>query len=162
MFRMIAIPIAPPAFSKSKHRGRSDAAVQTLFRVLCSLLSRGKIAAGACNTARSSPSSDQRDLRSCARTPSLRTRRRVCRRRRVRRASAMTRRILIIDDEADILELVSLSLELIAGWHVITADSGTEGLATAQRELPDAILLDVMMSGMDGPRTFEICRAHES
>ena len=68
------------------------------------------------------------------------------------------RRILIIDDEADIREVASLSLELVAGWQVTTAGSGAEGLAAAPRERPDAILLDVMMPGMDGPRTFEMLR----
>lgn len=68
------------------------------------------------------------------------------------------RRILIIDDEADIREVASLALELVAGWHVTTANSGRQGLATAHSELPDAILLDVMMPGMDGPSTFEALR----
>ena len=71
------------------------------------------------------------------------------------------RRILIIDDEDDIREIVSLSLELAAGWQVTTASSGAEGLAAAERERPDAILLDVMMPGMDGPRTFEMLRSSQ-
>ena len=64
------------------------------------------------------------------------------------------RRILIIDDEDDIREVASLSLEATAGWHVLTASSGAEGILIAARELPDAILMDVMMPGTDGPTTF--------
>ncbi|MGI4826586.1 MAG: response regulator [Janthinobacterium lividum] len=64
------------------------------------------------------------------------------------------RRVLIIDDEDDIREVVALALETVAGWNVITAPSGSEGITAAQREHPDAILMDVMMLGMDGPATF--------
>ena len=66
----------------------------------------------------------------------------------------MSRRILIIDDEDDIRQVAALSLETIAGWDVVLAKSGTEGVAVATREQPDAILLDVMMPEMDGPTTF--------
>jgi CheY-like chemotaxis protein len=64
------------------------------------------------------------------------------------------RRILIIDDEDDIREVAALSLESVAGWEVVTASSGAEGLRVAASELPDAILMDVMMPAMDGPTTF--------
>ncbi len=67
-------------------------------------------------------------------------------------------RILIIDDETDIREVAALSLETVAGWGVITASSGAQGLAMAIKEQPDAILLDVMMPGMDGPTTFRELR----
>lgn len=66
----------------------------------------------------------------------------------------MDRRILIIDDEDDIRQVAALSLEMVAGWQVVTAASGTEGMARASMEKPDAILLDVMMPGMDGPTTY--------
>lgn len=66
----------------------------------------------------------------------------------------MQRRILIIDDEDDIRQVAALSLETVAGWEVITASSGIQGIRRAQDEKPDAILLDVMMPGMDGPTTF--------
>ena len=65
-----------------------------------------------------------------------------------------TRRILIIDDEDDIREVAALSLESVAGWQVTTASSGAEGMRLAAAELPDAILMDVMMPAMDGPTTF--------
>ncbi len=67
---------------------------------------------------------------------------------------ALTRRILIIDDEDDIREVAALSLETVAGWAVCTANSGPEGLRRALAEQPDAILMDVMMPSMDGPTTF--------
>ncbi|HEX3470732.1 MAG TPA: response regulator [Silvibacterium sp.] len=67
----------------------------------------------------------------------------------------MQRRILIIDDEDDIRQVAALSLETVAGWDVITASSGAQGIRRARDEKPDAILLDVMMPGMDGPTTFQ-------
>jgi CheY-like chemotaxis protein len=70
----------------------------------------------------------------------------------------VTRKILIIDDEDDIREVAALSLESIAGWDVVTASSGAQGLARAADYHPDAILLDVMMPGMDGPTTFRELR----
>jgi CheY-like chemotaxis protein len=72
----------------------------------------------------------------------------------------MPHRILIIDDEEDIREVAALSLETVAGWQVITANSGAQGLARAIEHQPDAILLDVMMPGMDGPTTFRELRNH--
>jgi len=67
-------------------------------------------------------------------------------------------KILIIDDEDDIREVAALSLESVAGWDVVTANSGAQGLARAAEHHPDAILLDVMMPGMDGPTTFRELR----
>lgn len=67
----------------------------------------------------------------------------------------MTRRILLIDDEEMIREIVAMSLSLVSQWEVISSESGEEGLKIAAREQPDAILLDVMMPGLDGPATFE-------
>ena len=70
----------------------------------------------------------------------------------------MSRRILIIDDEDDIRQVAALSLETVAGWDVIVANCGAQGLERAAEHLPDAILLDVMMPGMDGPTTFRELR----
>jgi CheY-like chemotaxis protein len=72
--------------------------------------------------------------------------------------SAVPRKILIIDDEDDIREVAALSLETVAGWEVIKASSGAQGVARAAEHRPDAILLDVMMPGMDGPATFRELR----
>lgn len=70
----------------------------------------------------------------------------------------MSHKVLIIDDEDDIREVAALSLESVAGWEVVTASSGSQGLARAVEHRPDAILLDVMMPGMDGPTTFRELR----
>ena len=70
----------------------------------------------------------------------------------------MAHSILIIDDEDDIREVAALSLETVAGWEVVMASSGAQGLARAIEYQPDAILLDVMMPGMDGPTTFRELR----
>ena len=74
----------------------------------------------------------------------------------------MARKILIIDDEDDIREVAALSLESVAGWEVIKASSGAQGLARAEEHQPDAILLDVMMPGMDGPTTFRELRKNQA
>ena len=69
------------------------------------------------------------------------------------------KRILIIDDEADIREIAQVSLEMVGGHQVLTARSGSEGIERARAERPDAILLDVMMPEMDGPTTVAHLRA---
>jgi len=64
------------------------------------------------------------------------------------------KRILVVDDEDDIREIATVSLELTESWDVRTAASGAEALRIAPEFRPDAILLDVMMPEMDGPTTF--------
>ncbi len=61
------------------------------------------------------------------------------------------RHILVVDDDSSIREVAHLALELVGGWRVTTAGSGTEGWQRAVGDPPDAMLLDVMMPGMDGP-----------
>ncbi|MRH92458.1 response regulator [Nocardia sp. SYP-A9097] len=58
-------------------------------------------------------------------------------------------RVLIVDDEPMIVELLSVSLRY-QGFEVATAGSGTEGLDRAKMFRPDALIVDVMMPGMDG------------
>ncbi len=58
-------------------------------------------------------------------------------------------RILVVEDEPDIRELIRLNLEL-DGFDVVTAADGEEGLDKAAGARPDAIILDVMMPGLDG------------
>jgi CheY-like chemotaxis protein len=60
------------------------------------------------------------------------------------------KRILIVDDDADIREATQLCLEITGEWEVLMAEDGLKGLAIAQLEKPDAILLDMMLPGMDG------------
>ena len=69
------------------------------------------------------------------------------------------RKILIVDDEADIREVAAMSLETVCGWNVLQAHSGAEGIRMAQADHPDVILLDVMMPDMDGPKTLQALRA---
>lgn len=71
----------------------------------------------------------------------------------------MTKRILIIDDDPDILAVAQLALEAIEGWDVTIALSGKEGIEKARKERPDAILLDVMMPEMDGISTFQVLQS---
>lgn len=66
----------------------------------------------------------------------------------------MPERILVVDDEASILQLVTYNLTR-AGYEVLSADSGEEALKVAKREPFDLVLLDVMLPGMDG---FEVCK----
>lgn len=70
-----------------------------------------------------------------------------------------TKRILVIDDDDGLRDIIQISLEVIAEWDVLTAASGTEGIALAQTQQPDAILLDVMMPDMDGVATFKSLQA---
>jgi two-component system alkaline phosphatase synthesis response regulator PhoP len=63
-------------------------------------------------------------------------------------------KILIVDDEADILELIEYNLKQ-EGYQVFTASNGQEAITVAKKVLPDLILLDVMMPKMDG---IEACR----
>jgi two-component system alkaline phosphatase synthesis response regulator PhoP len=70
----------------------------------------------------------------------------------------MPHHILIIDDEEDIRAVAALSLQTVAGWEVAMASSGAQGVARAESLQPDAILLDVMMPGMDGRATFAALR----
>ncbi|WP_416674289.1 response regulator [Egbenema bharatensis] len=60
------------------------------------------------------------------------------------------KRVLVVDDEERIQEVVQACLEILYGWQVYTASSGTEALEQAKAHQPDAILLDVSMPEMDG------------
>ncbi|NLT68735.1 MAG: response regulator transcription factor [Acidobacteria bacterium] len=62
--------------------------------------------------------------------------------------------VLVIDDEKDLYELISYNLEK-EGFVVRGALDGESGLAAARDDLPDLILVDLMLPGMDG---FEVCR----
>jgi len=63
-------------------------------------------------------------------------------------------KILIVDDEPDILEIIKYNLEK-EGYQVFTASDGKSGIAIAEKELPNLIVLDIMMPKMDG---VEVCR----
>jgi CheY-like chemotaxis protein len=61
-----------------------------------------------------------------------------------------TKRILLIDDEADLRHLVEICLKQLAGWNVLLAASAEDGFNLAILEQPDVILLDLIMPGMTG------------
>ncbi len=62
--------------------------------------------------------------------------------------------ILVVDDEEDIRELVELNLRR-EGYHVVMCETGEEALKQVSSKVPDAIILDLMLPGMDG---LEVCR----
>ncbi|WP_396591493.1 response regulator transcription factor [Allomuricauda sp. R78024] len=67
-------------------------------------------------------------------------------------------KILLVDDEPDILEIVSYNLSS-EGYEVFTAKNGVEGVAKAKKKTPHLIILDVMMPEMDGIEACEIIRS---
>jgi CheY-like chemotaxis protein len=70
----------------------------------------------------------------------------------------VSKRVLYIDDDADIREVAVMALELDPEFDVRTGGSGAEAIALARSWIPDLILLDVMMPGMDGPTTLRALR----
>jgi CheY-like chemotaxis protein len=60
-----------------------------------------------------------------------------------------SRKVLIVDDDRTMLALLRFAFQR-AGWEVITAGNGAQALALAVQDIPDAILLDIMMPEMDG------------
>jgi two-component system OmpR family response regulator len=71
----------------------------------------------------------------------------------------MSRRLLLVDDEEAIRTIASISLERVGGWTVTAVSSGQAALqALRDHEPADAILMDVMMPGLDGPTTLERIR----
>lgn len=69
------------------------------------------------------------------------------------------RKVMLVDDEADIRRIGQIALESVGHWEVVLAGNGTEAVVLAAQQRPDVILLDVMMPGMDGPTTLEHLRA---
>lgn len=72
----------------------------------------------------------------------------------------LAKRVLVIDDEEDIREIVQASLMIMLGVEVILASSGQEGLQKAVEQQPDAILLDVMLTDVDGIAVFQKLQAN--
>ncbi|MFL6214174.1 MAG: response regulator [Blastocatellia bacterium] len=63
-------------------------------------------------------------------------------------------KLLIVEDNAQVREMLAVALS-DAGFSVVTADDGFDGLASARRERPDLILTDVEMPNLDGIRMIE-------
>lgn len=66
-------------------------------------------------------------------------------------------KILLVDDETDILEIVGYNLQQ-EGYQIFTANNGKEAISKAKKELPHLIIMDVMMPEMDGMEACEIIR----
>jgi DNA-binding response OmpR family regulator len=71
-----------------------------------------------------------------------------------RKRCTVDERLLLVEDDASIREIVSIGLKA-AGFRVVTATDGREGLATVRADGFDAVMLDVMLPSLDG---FEVCR----
>ena len=69
-------------------------------------------------------------------------------------------KVLIVDDEDDIRRIAKLALGRVGGMQVSEAASGRDAVKRAEEEPPDAILLDVMMPGLDGPSTLAALRSN--
>lgn len=72
--------------------------------------------------------------------------------------STAKQKILIVDDEPDILELIEYNLKK-EGYQVFLASNGQDGIAVAKRVHPDLIILDIMMPKMDGIEACRLMRA---
>jgi two-component system response regulator VicR len=70
----------------------------------------------------------------------------------------MANKIMVVDDEPDVVDLVKLVLES-DGFRVVTAYSGKEALEKIDKEMPDLVLLDIMMPQMDGWEVYSRIRA---
>ncbi len=64
------------------------------------------------------------------------------------------KRILLVEDEPDVLEITAFRLQQ-AGYEIITAIDGEKALELAEKEMPDLVLLDLSLPGIDG---HEVCR----
>ncbi|EAZ93194.1 response regulator [Crocosphaera chwakensis] len=71
----------------------------------------------------------------------------------------MSKRILLVDDDQDILDIAEIAFQKFAQWQVFRASSGLECLEKATTEELDVILLDVSMPDMDGFQVVEILQA---
>src|SRR5438477_1332685 len=74
-------------------------------------------------------------------------------------ASLETKRILIVEDEKDVIDLLTLNLRKAGGFSVSIANNGAAGLAKAREEKPDIIILDLMLPKMPG---LEVCKILKS
>ncbi len=69
------------------------------------------------------------------------------------------KRILYVEDEPDIQAVARVALELLGGFEIRVCSHGAEALQQVRDFVPDLVLLDVMMPGMDGPATLQRLRA---
>src|SRR4030081_1146434 len=79
----------------------------------------------------------------------------------VTETTAVAERVLVVDDEPDIVALVAYHLAK-SGYTVSTATSGPEGLAVARRDKPSIVVLDLMLPGLSGLEVMEELRSDSS
>ena len=70
------------------------------------------------------------------------------------------RHLLFIDDNEDSRTLVKFALENRTDWEVLTANDGIEGIAKAETQRPDVILLDFMMPDLDGLAVLDVLKSN--
>jgi CheY-like chemotaxis protein len=68
--------------------------------------------------------------------------------------------VIYVDDDPDICEVVKTTLSMMGGLHVYTAASGEQAVELALEVLPDLVLMDIMMPGLDGPSTLQRMRGN--
>jgi DNA-binding response OmpR family regulator len=73
----------------------------------------------------------------------------------------MKTRVLVVDDESEFIELLKYNLEH-QGFDVLSVANGVEALNVARRELPDVVLMDLMLPDIDGFSVCEILRSQPS
>ena len=73
----------------------------------------------------------------------------------------MKPRVLVVDDESDFIQLLKYNLEK-QGFDILTAGDGVQALNIARRELPDVVLMDLMLPDIDGFSVCEILRSQPS
>ena len=69
------------------------------------------------------------------------------------------KKILVVEDDEDIRNLVLFNLEMTGEYELLSSDNGEDALVLAQKHIPALVILDVMLPGIDG---FEVCRQLKS
>lgn len=71
----------------------------------------------------------------------------------------MSRTVLVVDDDDSIRMVAEVALETVGGWEVLSVDNGHTAVEVAVSQQPEAVLLDVMMPGLDGIATLTLLKA---
>jgi len=71
------------------------------------------------------------------------------------------KKILVVDDEPDFLKMIKMRLE-VNNYEVILSDNGEDALIKIKEERPDAVLLDILMPGLDGLEVLKTIRKHDA
>ncbi|GAB4541589.1 MAG: response regulator [Pleurocapsa sp.] len=73
----------------------------------------------------------------------------------------LPKKLLLIDDNEDNRTLVKMTLEITTNWTIVTASGGLEGISEAKAQIPDVILLDLLMPELDGLNVYNILKNNE-